>query len=77
MDIYLCYFGCLIFQLVVKTEHVEFSDVSTWKLDFQRTGLVDGTCCVLLFSCLVTFLNYFCKVCTLSCVVTHVYVMLA
>ena len=60
-----------------ETEHVEFSDVSTWKLDFQHTGLVDGTCCVLLFSCLVAFLNSFCKVCTLSCVVTHVYVTLA
>ena len=48
-----------------ETEHVDFSDVSTWKLDFQRTGLVDGTCCVLLFSCLVAFLNYFCKVCNL------------
>ena len=65
------------FLLAVKTEHFKFYNVTTWKLDFQHTGLVDGTSCVLLFSCLVTFLNYFCQVYTWSCVVTHVYVVLA
>ena len=46
------------FLLAVKTEHFKFYNVTTWKLDFQHTGLADGTCFVLLFSCLVSFLIF-------------------